>query len=179
MFRVVIRQRAVALVPFGHEPLALRVPMGVGAEDRDFRADVVRGPHAAHPQDVRRHGGGGRLAVHSADDDPLLALHDGRERVGPPHHAHPLADRLVVFDIAGPDRRRVDDQVRVMNIRGILRLVKFQAQLLEAMHLDGRDLVRAGNRVPHGHQEPGDSAHAGTRHADQVDAEFAPHQNLG
>jgi hypothetical protein len=52
---MVKRERAVTLIAFGDEVLALRIPVRVRAENGNLRADVVRRVQAADFQDVRRH----------------------------------------------------------------------------------------------------------------------------
>ena len=153
-------ERAIALVALGHEELALRVPVRVRAEDRDLRADVVRGIHAAHAQDVRGHRGGRRLPVHAADDDALLAVQHRRQRVGAAHHVAARADRLVVFGIPRPDGGGVDDEIGVRDVRRVVVLVKVEAERLEPRDLDVHRLVRAAHLVAEREQEPGDAAHA-------------------
>src|SRR6058998_1891195 len=79
-------QRPVAFVALRDEILAARVPVRVGAEDWDFRTDVMRWVQTAFAQNVRGHRRRGGFSVHSGDDDPTLAAHDGSERLGPAHH---------------------------------------------------------------------------------------------
>ena len=73
-------KRAVALVAFRHEIFAARIPMRVRAEERNFRANIVRRMQSALAQNMRRHGGSRRLAMHARDDDAALARHDRRQR---------------------------------------------------------------------------------------------------
>ena len=75
-------QRAVALVAFRDKIFAARIPVRVAPEDRNFRADIMRRMQAAAAQDMRRHRGRGRLAVHPGDDDSAFAAHDRSERFG-------------------------------------------------------------------------------------------------
>ena len=94
MFGMKTANRAVALVPFGHKIFAARIPMRVLSEDRNFRADVMRRMQPALAQDMRRHGRGGRFAMHAGDDDPALSLHDRGERFGAPGRcAFPIGAR--------------------------------------------------------------------------------------
>ncbi len=80
-------QRAVALVPFGHEIFSPRIPVRVRSQDRNFRADVMRWMQAAFAQNVRHHGGGRGLAVHPGDDDAAFAAHDRGQRFSPAHRS--------------------------------------------------------------------------------------------
>src|SRR5436853_4753879 len=84
MFGIKTANSAVAFVSFGHKKFTSRVPMRVLSEDRDFGAHVMRRVQSAFAQDMRRHGRGGGLAVHAADDDAAFPLHDGGERFRPP-----------------------------------------------------------------------------------------------
>src|SRR5436305_15326610 len=84
MFGIKTANGAVAFVSFGHKKFTSWVPMRVLPEDRDFGADVMRRVQPAFAQDMRRHGRGGGLAVHAADDNAALCLHDGCRRLRVP-----------------------------------------------------------------------------------------------
>ena len=66
-------QGAVAFVAFRHKIFSPRIPMGVSAEDRNFRAHIIGGMQAALGQNMRRHGGGRGLPVHSRNHDSSFA----------------------------------------------------------------------------------------------------------
>ena len=89
VLRIEKAQRAVALVAFRHEIFAARIPMRVRAEQRNFRADIMRRMQPAFAQNMRRHGGSRRLAMHARDHDSALARHDRRQRFGPAHERLP------------------------------------------------------------------------------------------
>src|SRR4029450_2611171 len=55
VLRVKKRDGAVALVSFGNEIFATRVPMRVGSENWNLGANVMRWMHPAFAQDVRGH----------------------------------------------------------------------------------------------------------------------------
>ena len=61
--------------------------MGVLAENRNFRADIMRRVQAAFPQNMCGHGRSGGLAMHATNDDPAFSLHDCRQRFGAPRRA--------------------------------------------------------------------------------------------
>src|SRR5205085_9426977 len=82
MFGMKTTNGAVALVPFGHKKFSTRIPVRVLSKDWNFRADVMRWVQPALAQDMCGHGRGGGLAMHAADDDPALSLHDRGERFG-------------------------------------------------------------------------------------------------
>ena len=81
-----ITQRPVALVAFRDKILPARVPVRIGAENRDFRADVMRWMQPAFTQNVRGHGRGRRFSMHANNEDSALATHDGSERFGAAQH---------------------------------------------------------------------------------------------
>src|SRR5437660_11576440 len=84
MFGMKTTNGAVALVPFGHKKFSTRIPVRVLSKDRNFRADVMRRVQPALAQDMCGHGRGGGFAVHAADDDSALSLHDRGQRFGAP-----------------------------------------------------------------------------------------------
>ena len=107
------RDRAVALVAFGHEIFAARIPVRVRAENRNFRADVMRRMQSAFAQDVRGHRRGRRLAVHSGDDDAAFAPHDGGERFGATHGWLAAIARAHENRIVALDRGGINDELGV------------------------------------------------------------------
>src|SRR5437588_2589434 len=82
-FGMKILERPIAFVAFRHKIFAAWVPVRVGPENRDFRANVMRRMKSTFAQNVRGHCRGRRFSVLSSDDDAALAVHDGSERLGP------------------------------------------------------------------------------------------------
>ena len=85
VLRPEVTQRAIALVPFRDKIFAARIPVRVRSENRNLRADVMRGMQPAFAKNMRGHRGGGRLAVHARDHDAAFPLHDGGERFRAAH----------------------------------------------------------------------------------------------
>ena len=116
MFRFEKAQRAVALIALRDKIFAARIPVCVRAEDRNLRADVMRRMRPALAQNVRRHRGGRRLAVHAGDDDSAFACHDRGQRFRAADErlsssAPAREDRIVVLD-----RRRKNHQLSIVRI---------------------------------------------------------------
>ena len=82
MFRVIERERAVAFVAFRHHELAIIGPLGIGTQDRDFRADIVARFQPGLAQDVGGQRGGGGFAVGSGNEHAFARVDDGRETFG-------------------------------------------------------------------------------------------------
>ena len=78
--------RAVAFVALGHKILAARIPMRVLPEDRNLGADIMRRVQPAFPQNMRGHGGSGRFAMHSRDQNSALIAHHRSKSFRPSHH---------------------------------------------------------------------------------------------
>ncbi len=72
MFRMKIHERPVAFVPFCDKILATFIPVRIGPEDRNFRADIVRGRLRPDLQNVGGEGGSGRFAMSPGHHDPLF-----------------------------------------------------------------------------------------------------------
>ena|SRR5438105_543398 len=68
--------RAVAFIALRHKVITARIPMRILPEDRNFGPDVMGRVQSAFPQDMRGHGRGRRLAVHSSDQDSVFIPHD-------------------------------------------------------------------------------------------------------
>ncbi len=178
MFRLEKTQRPIALVALGHEIFAPCIPMGVRAEQRNFRSNIVRRVQSSFAQDMRRHGGSRRLAMHARDHDPAFARHDRRQRLGPADklpirftRAH--EDRILLLD-----RRRKDHHFGSVRIfRSMLR-VETKTQPLQAVGFKRADLVGAAHFMPELEQERRDAAHPAPRHSHQVNPVMLARQEL-
>ena len=163
------RDRAVALVSFGDEILAAGFPMGVGSEDRDFRADVMTRPQAARAQDVRRHRAGRRLAVHPRDDDAAPFLHQRGERLRAAHEKFAQPFRLVESRVARLDRGGINHHARVVDVARFVRAMELEPETLQSADLGGVHLVRPAHPMAEREQQRRQTAHARTGHADEMD----------
>src|SRR5437773_10004789 len=147
MFGIKTANGAVAFVSFGHKKFTSRVPMRVLPEDGDFGADVMRRVQPAFAQDMRRHGQGGGLAVHAADDNAAFSLHDGGERFRAPSRSRFRLARANENWIVGPDRRGVDDQLGFGRIFRTMLLEKLQTYSQETFHFHRNRFVRFADLV--------------------------------
>ena len=136
-----VDEGAVAFIAFGDEEGAFGVPVGVGAEDGDFGADVVRGMHLAVAEDVGGEGGGGGLAVGAGDDDAVLHGHDGGEGFGAADERDASAVGGVVGDVVGFDGGGVDDHVTVGDFAFAMGGEELEAEFLKAGGFLGGDFV--------------------------------------
>src|SRR5205809_5020335 len=170
MFGIKTANGAVAFVSFGHKKFTSWVPMRVLPEDRDFGADVMRRVQPAFAQDMRRHGRGGGLAVHAADDDAAFSLHDGGERFRAPSRSRFRLARANENWIVGPDRRGVDDQLGFGRIFRPMLLEKLQTQSLQTFHFHRNRFVRSAHLMSELEQTRGDAAHPAAGHSTQMNA---------
>ena len=79
MLGVIKGEGAVAFVTFGNHQLTIVRPMGIGAQNGNFRADVVTGFEPGFAQQVGGHRGGGGLAVGARDDQSPAGVENGAE----------------------------------------------------------------------------------------------------
>lgn len=108
-----VDEGAIAFIAFGDEEGAFGIPVGIGAEDGDFGADVVGGMQLAVAEDVGGEGGGGGLAMGAGDDDAVFDRHDGGEGFGAADKRNAGAVGGVVGDVVGLDGGGVDDHVAI------------------------------------------------------------------
>ena len=82
MLGVVVDECSVALIALGDKPLAFGVPACVCSQNRNFRAHIVTRLEAPGAEDMGRHGRSGRFAMHAANHDAFLRVHDRSQCVG-------------------------------------------------------------------------------------------------
>ena len=162
-------QRAVALVAFRDEIFAARIPVRVAAENRNFRADVMRRMQAAFAQNVRRHRGRRRLAVHPRDDDPALAEHDRGERFGAADGGNFAGPRVRQDRVVFLDRRRKNNQLGAFSVFRPMRRREAKSELREPLRLERARFVGAAHVVPEFEEKRSDSTHSAAGDADQMD----------
>ncbi len=167
-FRCEERQGAVAFVGLHHEGFAIR-PRGVGAEERHLRTDVVRGILIGLTQDVREHGGSGRLPVAARDDVGALRVGQNDEAFGAADTDDPVLHRRLTLGIFRGDGRRKDHDRDAGDMRGGMAFKIFDARRNIGGGILGGNQIRAGNVVPLRQEETGQAAHAAATHADDVD----------
>ena len=163
------RQGAIAFVPFGDHVVGARFPMGIGPEQGDLRADVMRGFETATAQDVGRHGRGRRLPVGPGYDDPPLLLHDCGESFRPADHGGALGAGGIVGHVARLDRGGINDQVSALDFFGSLWGKETQSDTGQAIGFHGADLVGPADLVTDPHEKGGQTAHSRPRHSDEMD----------
>ena len=167
--RMVVHQRPVALIPLGDKIRTLGIPAGVRSENGNFGPDIVRRFESPGTKQVGGHRGGGGLAVHSTNHDALLRGHHRREGIRATNHRNPQPRRLVIGGISRSDGGGVNNEIGAANAFRRVRTGKAQALFGKPLDLDRVDLVGTADIVPKPEQKRGDAAHAGTRHADEVD----------
>ena len=86
MAGMVVDKSAIALVSFSDKIFTLRVPASIGAENRNFRANIVRWLESASSKHVGSHRGGCCFSMHATNNDALFGRHDGGKGVGAPCH---------------------------------------------------------------------------------------------
>src|SRR5207237_9054775 len=163
------RDRAVALVTFGHEPFAARVPMRICSENRYLCANVMRGMKPALAKHMRGHPRRGRLAVQASDDYPALRPHDRSERFGATHRRFPRIARAEENRIVDLDRGRKNNELGVARVLGAMLLMKIQARALQSLRFERAQLIRAADLVSELEQKRGDSTHPAAGNTDEMD----------
>ena len=169
MARMVVDQCPITFVPLRDKKCPLRIPSGIGAEDRNFGADIVGGFKASGAKQVRGHGGGGRLAMHSTNDDSLLGGHHRREGIGSTDHRNSETGGFIVGRIAGFDRGGKNHQIGTPHAFSRVRAGEAKTFFGKPLHLDGVHFVRSSDIMSEAKQQRGDPAHSGTRNSNQVD----------
>ena len=131
---------------------------------------------SALAQDVRRHRGSCRLAMHSRDDDPAFARHDRGQRLRATHEWFTRSPRAHEDRIVLLDRRRKNHHFVVVRILRTMLPMEAQSEPDQALGLDRADLVRPAHLMAKLEQKRGDAAHPTSRHADQMDAVSLPRE---
>src|SRR6266850_5044742 len=163
-----LQERAVGLVGFGDEKLALPEPR-VRAEARHPPADDDRGVEAALGQDGADHRGGRRLAVSAGDRDAVLEAHQlGEHLRAGDRRDLALARRLDLY-VVPRDGRRVDDDVGAFDVRRLMPDEDLRAELGEPLDGVVALLVGAGHPVAEVQQDLGDPGHAAAADPDEMD----------
>src|SRR5213593_1884307 len=163
-----LQERAVGLVGFGDEELALAQPR-VRAETRHPAADDDRRVEAALGQHGADHRGGRGLAVGARDRDAVLETHQLGEHLRAGDRRDLLPARGLDLDVVARDRRRVDDHVRALDVGGLVTDEHLRAQLGEPLDGIAPLLVRAGHPVAEVQEDLGDTGHADAADPDEVD----------
>ena len=165
------QERAIGLVRFDHENVAAAL-VRARAGLVEFPADGERRVQSDRLQGHGEHRGGRRLAVRAGHADAAGTGHQRGQRLGPDHHGDaPLPGRLHL-DVVRADRRRHHD-------RGGAGRQQFEIRRIVADHGAHSAVGQAGQhvralRVRSGHQksaigqDPGNGAHPGSAHPDQV-----------
>ena len=120
------QKRAVALVRLGHHVLAAPEPR-VAAEGAEPAADHGGGIEAGPLEHQRDHRRGRGLAVRAGDRDREPQAHQLGEHLGARNHRDAAAPRLDDLRVGRTNRRRVDDDVGVADVRRGCALVDAHA----------------------------------------------------
>ena len=142
--------------------------MRVGSEDRNFRADVVGRMQSASAKHVCRHCGRSRFAVHAGDDNAALGLHDCSDGFRP---AQQWLSGITSRDENGvvvPDGGGKNNKLRGVRVLWPMLSTKPQPQPLQSICLCGCGLVRAADCVSELDEKSCETAHAASRHTDEM-----------
>src|SRR4029078_4222205 len=170
MFRMKTANSAVAFVALGHKIFSTRVPVGILAENRNFRADIMRWLQAAFPQNICGHGRSGGLPMHATNNDPAFSLHNCRQNLGTPCRGRFRFAGANENWIVRPDGGGVDDELGWSGIFAAVLLEKFQAQALQPFHFERNRFIRSAHRVAELEQKGRHTAHSAPSHPNEMDA---------
>ena len=163
-----LEEGAVGLVGLGHEELAL-AELGVGAEAVDAAAHHHGGiepARAEHRGDEGRRRG---LAVGARDGDAVLEPHELGEHLRPRDDGDAALARHLHLDVVGGDGGRVHDDVRALDVGGLVPGEDLGAEALEPLDGVVAPGVGAGDAIAQVEQHLGDAAHADAADAHEVD----------
>ena len=164
-----LQERSVALVAFDHQVIAC-------AHARVRAAQHCRAPAHHHggietrvDQNGRHHRGGGGFAVAAGDGDAEFQAHQLGQQLAARDHGKPEAARFDDFRIVGPHRGADDHRLRAGDIRRRVAFVNHRSARRQTFG-DGRELqVGSADRIAQFEQHFGQSAHADSADADEVD----------
>ena len=142
--------------------------MRIAFEKRNFCTDVMRRMEPGFAQNVRCHRGGGRFPMHSCNDDPALALHNGGQGFGATHGRFSRIMCVHENWIVDLDGRRKDNKIGGAGVVRMMVLVKTQTEPLQSICLHGAGFVGATNLVPKLEQKRGETAHPAASHTDKM-----------
>src|SRR5215470_7975106 len=163
-----LQEGAVGLVGLGHEELALPEPR-VGAEARHPAAHDDRGIEPSLGQDRADHRRGRGLAVGARHRDAVLEAHQLGEHLGPRDRRNlALAGRLDL-DVVARHGRGVDDDVRALDVTGLMADEHLRAELREPLDRVRTLLVGAGHAVAEIQEDLGDAGHPDAADPDEMD----------
>src|SRR5690348_5948217 len=134
----------------------------------DAAADDERGIEASGGKDGSYKGGGGRLAVRAGDGDAVFQAH----QLGEHFRAGDDGD----FELARFDDFRIirthggghDDNLRAVNLSGLMGIENSRAEIPEALRGVRGLQIRSGDRVAQREQDFRDAAHTAAADADEV-----------
>src|ERR1700730_9565914 len=129
----------------------------------------MRRMQSAFAQNVRGHGRGRRLAVHTSDDDAAPSAQDRGERFGATHGRFALIARTDQNWIVDLDRRGKNNQLSVFCMFGFMFSMKAQAESLQSIRLLRAQFVGAANFVAKFEQERSHTTHATAGDANEMD----------
>ena len=115
------RERAVAFIALGDHVFAVLRPLGIAAEDRDFRANVVTRLQARFAKNMGGHRRGGRLAVGTRDQHSLTSVQNRRKAFGAAQQGNARGTGSGVGWVFRADRRGINHQVRILHRLGRVR----------------------------------------------------------
>ena len=167
------QERAVALVGFGHQELAM-AELGIGADAVQPPADHDGRIETAARQYRADHRSGGGLAVRTADRDAVLHAHQFGQHVGARNHRHAGGTRGLQFGVLLAHRGRVHHQLRIRDVGGVVTDHHAAAEPHQPVGGLARAQIAARDLIAEIDQHLGDPGHSGAADADQVDVTRSP-----
>src|SRR6266513_1025846 len=125
---------------------------------------------AAFAQNVRGHGRGGGLSMHSSNDDAAFPAHNGGKRLGPA--------RLGFVRLTCTRQNRVvhlygrgkNYQLGLARIFGTVLWMKLQAQTLQSIRFLRANFIRTCDLVAEFQQQRGQPAHPASGYTDEMNS---------
>ena len=163
------QKRSVTLVCFRHHQLAASEPR-VAAECPQPAADDGRRIQPRSLEHQRNHRRRRCLAVRAGDGDAEPEPHELREHFRPRDHRNLPPYGFPNLRVGGPHRSGDHDDVRVADVRGLVRVRDADAYRLEPIG-DRRPLfVGSADRVAEIGEQLGDAAHPDAANPDEMHA---------
>ena len=152
----------------------------VGVDGGQPSADKRRRIPPGLQQDLGEQARGGGLAVRARDRDRAgIAAADHAEQLRTLEHRQTAPRGFGQLRVVGGNGCRVDDQLGVAEVLGIVTDMHGNRELSEPDHIIGSGVVRSGDRIAERMQYLGERAHARSADADKVNAANAVQNGRG
>ena len=172
--RLQVKEAGVTLIGFGDQVTAaaqLRVSAGgiQPATNHERRVQAACGEHRG------QQAGGGGLAMSAGNSNTVAIAHQLGEHLSAWHHGDATLKGRCHFRVAGIDRARDHQHVSLLGIFGAVANKYLCTEGFQALGHGRRLEIGTGHFITQVEQHFGDTAHAGTTDADEVDAANAAH----